>query len=130
MRDCVLRALFFLWVAELDDVEGRVGSLLDVEIVAAAVGIDCDIGMDAACERLDRKGPPAWDAVDLEPFGVAGDDRPDALAFAEFDRRDMGQGDAQSIDLAFLIGRDPDTAVIWAAARDASAAARLAERNR
>ena len=82
LGDRVLRALFVIWIAELHDVEGRVRRLLDVEVIAPAVGIDGDIGMNAARKRLDRKGPPAWDTVDLEPFGVARDDRPDCLTSA------------------------------------------------
>ena len=118
LHDCVLWALFFIRIAELHDIEGWVRRFLDVEIIAPAVGIDGNIGVEATRERLDGKGPPARHAVDLEPFRVAGDDRPDALTFAELDGCDMGQGDTQPIDLTFLIGRDPDTAVIRPAARD------------
>ena len=53
-------------VTELDHVEGRAAGLLDVEVVAAAIGVDGHVGMDTARDRLDREGLPTRYAVDLK----------------------------------------------------------------
>ena len=89
-----------------------------MEVVAAPVGIDRDVGADAARVRLDREGPPAGHAVELEALRVARDDRPDGFALAEFDGGHMRQAHPQAIDLALLIGRDPNALIVRSGARD------------
>ena len=72
--DGVGRAAIVLGVAELHDIEGRARDLVHVEIIAPSVGVDGHIGVDAARDGFNRKGPPAGHTVDLEAFRVAGDD--------------------------------------------------------
>ena len=92
--------------------------LLDVEVVAAAIGVDRHIGMDAARDGLDRKGLTAGNAVDLKSLGVACNDRADAFTFTELHSGHMCKGDVEAIDLDLLIGCKPDATVIWTAAWD------------
>jgi hypothetical protein len=74
--------------------------------------------MDAARDGLDRKGLTARHAIDLKPFRVARDNRADAFTLAELDGGDMGERDADAVDLTFLLCCQPHAAVIWATARD------------
>ena len=74
--------------------------------------------MHTARNWFNRKGAPARHAVDLKAFGVASDDRTNALTFAELDCGDMCQRDVQAVDLAFLVDGDPHPAIIGAAARN------------
>ena len=73
-------------IAELHDIEGGALGLLDVEVIAATVGIDRDIGMNAARDGLDREGLSTWDAIDFKALCVACNDRADAFAFTELHR--------------------------------------------
>ena len=74
--------------------------------------------MDTARDWLDREGLPARNAVDLEAFRVAGDDRADAFALAKFDGGHVGERDVEAIDLAFLVGGQAHAAVVGPATRD------------
>ena len=116
--DGVCRPPGVLRIPELDHIEGWARGFTYAEIIAPPIGVYSDIGANAAGDRFDREGAPARHTIDLEPFGVTGDDRADALALAELDGRDMGKRDAEAVDLALLVGGDPDAAVIRAATRD------------
>ena len=115
LRDGTGRTAFVIGIAELDDIEGRALSLLHIEIVAAPIGIDRHIGMDAACDRLDGKGLPAGDTVNLEAFRIASNDGPDTFADPKFHRGHMGEGDVQAINLRLLVCGEPHATVIGSA---------------
>ena len=86
--------------------------------------------MDAARDGLDCEGLPPRHAIDLKPFRVARDNRADAFTDPKLDGGDMGERDADAVDLTFLICCQPHAAVIWATARDRFGKCKAGQQNK